>query len=129
MVPRDQLRGCFLISLEKRDLMLIARSFHRLVAEPPVGMDCAAGFDSVFYEGHQAFRRGVGDAAHANPPDAWSVLLRPHYYQCLTSRMASPRALINAGGEGLVYLDPARQPIPPRPKHGATQLVQPSPGG
>src|ERR1051325_10386024 len=109
--------------------MVVARSCYRLVAQPPVGMNCAAGFDCVLYERHQAFRRGVGDAAHANPPDPWSVLLRGDYYQCLTFRMASARALINAGGKGLVYLNAARQPVPPRPEHGATQLMQPSPGG
>src|SRR5215831_16006242 len=129
MDPRHQLRGRLLLPLEKCDLMAIARSFHWLVAQPPVGMNCAAGFDGVLYEGHQAFRRGVRDATHANPPDPRSVLLRGDYYQCLTFRMASTRALINAGGESLVYLDPARQPVAPGPKHGATQLVQPSPGG
>src|SRR5215468_4781247 len=130
MNPRHQLRGrLLLVPLEKRDLVVITGSLDRQVAEPAVSVDGASGLNGFLNERHQAFRRRVRDATHANPPDPWPVLLRGNDNQCLAPRVAPARALIYAGREGLVYFDSARQPVASRPDHRATQLVQPSPGG
>ena len=109
--------------------MVVAMSLHRNVAEPAVGVDGGAGLDGVFYERYQAFRRGVRYATHANPPDPWPVFLRGNDNQRFAAHVASARTLIYAGSEGLVHLDPAQEPVAPRPDHRATQFVQPGPGG
>src|SRR6266699_4663841 len=127
MHPRHQLRWRVLLALQKRDLVVVARSLDRQVPEPAVGVDCASGLDHFLHKRQQAFRRGVQDAAHADSSDPRPILLSSDDNQRLTLSLAPTRAFLNAPDVGFVHLDASRQTVPPRSHHRATQLVQPRP--
>src|SRR5215471_20792566 len=124
-----RLRGRLLLALQERDLMVVARGLHCQVTKPAVRVNGAPRLDGFLDERHQACRRGVWDVTHTNAPDPRSIFLCCNDNQSLPSHVAAACALIYAGGEGLVYLDSARQSVPAWPHHRASQLVQPSPGG
>src|SRR5450759_3091991 len=82
--PRHQLRWSLLLSLEKRDLVLVAFALQGQISQPAVGMDDAARFNRVLHKGHQACSRSVYNVAHPNPTDPGSIFLSGNDNQCLS---------------------------------------------
>lgn len=58
-----------------------------------------------------------------------AVLFGRHHDQCLGFRLAAANPGLGTAQIALVYLDRAQEPLPARPDHGASQLVQARPGG
>src|SRR3954452_398258 len=56
-----------------------------------------------------------------------AIFLCSNHNQCLVLRLPSSNRCLFGAPVGLVYLYPARQPVPPRSHHGTPQLMEPGP--
>jgi hypothetical protein len=109
--------------------MQIAARLQRLVSQPSVGMDHAAGFHRLFDKANQTTGRSVWNPPHANPPDPFAVFLSRHHNQRLVLRLPTANTLFQAAQVSFVRFHASRESFPPRSHHGPTQFVKHRPGG
>src|SRR5215208_4520356 len=129
MNSRQQLRRCFLLSLQERDAVTVALAFQGIVSDPAIGMNDAAGFNGFLDKRHETLGRGIRDAPHANPPDSLSIFLCCNHNQCLVAALPPSNACLVAAPVRLVHFHSSRKAVPARSHHRSSQFMQPSPGG
>src|SRR5271169_2136254 len=127
MHTRQQLRGGFLLSTQKREPMNVAAPLQWLISQPPVGVDHASGFNRLLHEGNQAVGRSVRNAPHPNPPNPFAVLLCRHHNQRLALGLPTTHTLFQPTQIGLVRLHASRESFPSGPYHSSPQFVQTHP--
>jgi len=125
---RQQLIWSFFLSLEKRKLVDVAFPFQRRIAQPRVRMYGAAWFNAFLDERDQTVRRGIWYSLHANPTDAFPILLSRNDYQDLPFRLTAANATFRSAEICLVNLNSTGKSVPPRSYHCSPQLMQPGPG-
>src|SRR5437660_8856002 len=120
-------RGTRRLPLEPSHPVAVAHRVQAAVAGPPVGMHDAARFNRLLDEAMQITLAGVWNACHADSPCATTVLLRGDHHQGLGLCASSLITAFFASYERFIDFQLSSQTVTPRPNHGSTQLVQPSP--
>src|ERR1035437_2921494 len=111
----------------RRGFVLVTPLAQAGVPCPPVGVNHAARLNGLSDECLDAGRRSISNASHADPADLAAILLCRNENQRLLAMFAALRALLRGAPLHLIHLHASRQPIPARPNHRPTQLVQPRP--
>lgn len=112
---------------QHREFPLIPFLVQARVALPAVGVDRTSGLDAILDERVQAGGRGVFYHSHPNPPNAWTIDLGGNDYENFTLGLPACDTLFQSTDHGFIHFDPALQPVPIRPDHRASQLMQPRP--
>src|SRR3989475_2807180 len=126
--PGHQFGRRFLLAAKESNRMSVALLVQRLVSEPPVRVDHAAGFHRVLDEGNQTLGRGIGNRPQTNASDTPPLFLSRHHNQGFLFGLPTAHTFLQSAQVGFIYLHAAGQPIPPRPDHRPTQLMEPCPG-
>jgi len=127
MNSRHQFRCGFAVPLQVCDLVPIFLAFQGQVTQPAIGMDCAARLDGILYKGNQAVCGCVQNAPHSDTADSRSIFFRCNCNHGLGLRLPAVNPFFFATHEGFINFNTPLKPIPPRPHHGAAQLVQQGP--
>ena len=107
----------------------VASGFQTPVTPPAVSLNFGPWLDHLLHGLSEAFPRSVSNAGKADSSDLSSVNLSAHKDQALACCSSPSFAGFGSADKGFVDFHDPRQSISTRPHHGATQLVQPVPGG
>ena len=125
---RHQRGGVLPPPFQYRDLPLIPLLVQSRVALPTIGVEQTPRLDAILNEGVQARGRGVFNDPHPNPPNARTIGLGGYDDHGFTFGLPAGHTLFQSTYHGFIHLDPALQPVPIRPHHRTSQLMQPRPG-
>jgi len=75
----------------------------------------------------EAFSRGIGDSEHTNSSNRFPMFLRGNYNQSFFKCLSASDSFFKTSQISFVNLYSSRQSISPRPDHGSSHLMKPSP--